>query len=179
MTRGHQRGEPLRRTHARIAHRSRRQRSPPWKRTVLGKHCRGWPRSGQGGYHGDDGDQGDEHVQQVGVQAAGLEAFRDRHDVREEPERGPVQVDNLITALCHYADRRGISFGTILTASSDTYLAQRASEQHAYKSGDEVRIRDGAVLSPSLATLPRLGIVTALYPSAERTQQYAIRFPAS
>ena len=86
-------------------------------------------------------------------------------------------IGSLITALCHYADRRGISFGTILTASSDAYLSQRASEQHAYKVGDEVRIRDGAVLSPSLATLPRLGIVAALYPSAERTQQYAIRFP--
>ncbi|MGH3226897.1 MAG: hypothetical protein ACRDPY_50840, partial [Streptosporangiaceae bacterium] len=86
-------------------------------------------------------------------------------------------IGSLITALCHYADRRGISFGTILTASSDAYLSQRASEQHPYKVGDEVRIRDGAVLSPSLATLPRLGIVAALYPSAERTQQYAIRFP--
>ncbi len=86
-------------------------------------------------------------------------------------------IGGLITALCHYADRRGISFGTILTASSDAYLSQRASEQHAYKVGDEVRIRDGVVLSPSLASLPRLGIVAALYPSAERTQQYAIRFP--
>ena len=28
-------------------------------------------------------------------------------------------IGSLITALCHYADRRGISFGTILTASSD------------------------------------------------------------
>ena len=86
-------------------------------------------------------------------------------------------IGGLITALCHYADRRGISFGTILTASSDAYLSQRASEQHAYKVGNEVRIRDGVVLSPSLASLPRLGIVAALYPSAERTQQYAIRFP--
>jgi hypothetical protein len=84
---------------------------------------------------------------------------------------------NLIAALCHYADRRGISFGEILTASSDAYLSQRASEQHAYKPGDEVRICDGAVLAPSLASLPRLGIVTALYPGAGRTQQYAIRFP--
>ena len=86
-------------------------------------------------------------------------------------------IGSLITALCHYADRRGISFGTILTASSNAYMSQRASEQHAYKVGDEVRIRDGAVLAPSLASLPRLGIVAALYPSAERTQQYAIRFP--
>jgi hypothetical protein len=86
-------------------------------------------------------------------------------------------IGGLITALCHYADRRGISFGKILTASSEAYLSQRAGEQHAYKVGDEVRIRDGAVLSPSLASLPRLGIVAALYPSAERTQQYAIRFP--
>jgi len=86
-------------------------------------------------------------------------------------------IGSLITALCHYADRRGISFGTILSASSDAYLSQRASEQHAYKVGDEVRIRDGAVLSPSLASLPRLGIVSALYPGADRTQQYAIRFP--
>jgi hypothetical protein len=86
-------------------------------------------------------------------------------------------IGSLITALCHYADRRGISFGEILSASSEAYLSQRASEQHAYKPGDEVRIRDGAVLAPSLATLPRLGIVAALYPYAGRTQQYAIRFP--
>jgi hypothetical protein len=86
-------------------------------------------------------------------------------------------IGSLTTALCHYADRRGISFGTILTASSDAYLSQRASEQHAYKVGDEVRIRDSAVLSPSLASLPRLRLVAALYPSAERIQEYAIRFP--
>jgi hypothetical protein len=86
-------------------------------------------------------------------------------------------IGSLITALCHYADRRGISFGTVLTASSDAYLSQRASGQYAYRVGDEVRIRDGLVLAPSLATLPKAGIVAALYPSAERTGQYAVRFP--
>lgn len=34
--------------------------------------------SGQGRYHRDDGDEGDQHVQQVGVQAAGLQPFRRR-----------------------------------------------------------------------------------------------------
>ena len=53
----------------------------------------------------------------------------------------------------------------------------KGRQKRAYKPGDEVRIRDGAVLAPSLESLPRLGIVTALYPSADRTQQYAIRFP--
>ena len=53
----------------------------------------------------------------------------------------------------------------------------KGRQKRAYKPGDEVRIRDGAVLAPSLASLPRLGIVTALYPNADRTQQYAIRFP--
>jgi hypothetical protein len=108
--------------------------------------------------------------------AQAIEAFQSaagHHGGRDTAEA----IGSLITALCHYADRRGISFGTILTASSDAYLSQRASEQHPYKVGDEVRIRDGAVLPPSLATLPRLGTVTALYPSADRTQQYAIRFP--
>ncbi|MGH3408559.1 MAG: hypothetical protein ACRDRJ_39600 [Streptosporangiaceae bacterium] len=108
--------------------------------------------------------------------AQAIEAFQSAAGQHGGPDTAEA-IGSLITALCHYADRRGISFGTILTASSDAYLSQRASEQHAYKAGDEVRIRDGAVLSPSLASLPRLGIVTALYPSAERTQQYAIRFP--
>ena len=108
--------------------------------------------------------------------AQAIEAFRSAAGHRAGLDATEV-VGSLITALCHHADRRGISFGPILTASSDAYLSQRASEQHAYKVGDEVRIRDSAVLSPSLATLPRLGIVAALYPSAERTQQYAIRFP--
>jgi hypothetical protein len=105
-----------------------------------------------------------------------IEAFQSAAGHHGGPDTAEV-IGSLITALCHYADRHGISFGTILTASSDAYLSQRASEQHAYKPGDEVRIRDGAVLAPSLASLPRLGIVTALYPGADRTQQYAIRFP--
>jgi hypothetical protein len=108
--------------------------------------------------------------------AQGIEAFQSAAG-RPRGLDTAEAIGGLITALCHYADRRGISFGKILTASSDAYLSQRASEQHAYKVGDEVRIRDGAVLSPSLASLPRLGIVTALYPSADRTQEYAIRFP--
>jgi hypothetical protein len=108
--------------------------------------------------------------------AQAIEAFQSAAGHHGGPDTAEV-IASLITALCHYADRRGISFGTILAASSEAYLSQRASEQHAYKPGDEVRIRDGAVLAPSLATLPRLGIVTALYPGAERTQQYAIRFP--
>jgi hypothetical protein len=105
-----------------------------------------------------------------------IEAFQSAAGHHGGPDTAEV-IGGLITALCHYTDRRGISFGTILAASSDAYLSQRASEQHAYKPGDEVRIRDGAVLAPSLATLPRLGTVTALYPGADRTQQYAIRFP--
>jgi hypothetical protein len=105
-----------------------------------------------------------------------IEAFQSAAGHHGGPDTAEV-IGSLITSLCHYADRRGISFGTILTASSEAYLSQRASEQHAYKPGDEVRIRDGAVLAPSLASLPRLGIVAALYPSADRTQQYAIRFP--
>ena len=108
--------------------------------------------------------------------AQAIEAFQSAAGHHGGPDTAEV-IGGLITALCHYADRRGISFGEILTASSDAYLSQRASEEHAYKPGDEVRIRDGAVLAPSLATLPRLGIVAALYPSADRTQQYAIRFP--
>ena len=108
--------------------------------------------------------------------AQAIEAFQSAADHNRGLDTAEA-IGGLITALCHYADRRGISFGTILTISSDVYLSQRASEQHPYKVGDEVRIRDGAVLAPSLATLPRLGIVAALYPSAERTQQYAIRFP--
>jgi hypothetical protein len=112
--------------------------------------------------------------------AQAIEAFQSAAGHHGGPDTAEV-IGSLITALCHYADRSGISFGTILAASSEAYLSQRASEQHAYKPGDEVRIRDGAVLAPSLATLPRLGTVTALYPGADRTQQqqqqYAIRFP--
>ena len=108
--------------------------------------------------------------------AQAIEAFQSAAGHHREPDTAEA-IGGLITALCHYADRRGLSFGEILTSSSEAYLSQRASEQHPYKVGDEVRIRDSAVLAPSLATLPRRGIVAALYPSAERTQQYAIRFP--
>lgn len=108
--------------------------------------------------------------------AQAIEAFQAAAGDHGGPDTAEA-IASLITGLCHYADRRGISFAAILTASSDAYLSQRASEQHAYKIGDEVRIRDGVVLAPSLASLPRLGIVAALYPSAERTQEYAIRFP--
>jgi hypothetical protein len=108
--------------------------------------------------------------------AHAIEAFQSAADHNRGLDTTEA-IGSLITALCHYADRHGISFAKILTASSDAYLSQRASEQHAYQVGDEVRIRDGAVLAPSLASLPRLGIVAALYPSAERTQEYAIRFP--
>jgi len=82
---------------------------------------------------------------------------------------------NLITALCHYADRRGISFGEILTASSDAYCPSAPANSTLTQPGDEVRIRDGAVLAPSLATLPRLGTVTTLYPSAR--PHPAVRHP--
>jgi hypothetical protein len=92
--------------------------------------------------------------------AQGIEAFQSAAGHHRGLDTAEA-IGGLITALCHYADRRGISFGKILTASSDAYLSQRASEQHAYKVGDEVRIRDGVVLSPSLASLPRLGIVAA------------------
>jgi hypothetical protein len=108
--------------------------------------------------------------------AQAIDAFQSAAGHNRGPDTTEA-IGGLITALCHYADRRGISFGEILTSSSDAYMSQRASEQHPYKIGDEVRIRDGAVLAPSLASLPKLGIVAALYPSAERTQQYAIRFP--
>ena len=86
-------------------------------------------------------------------------------------------ISGLITALCHYADRHGIPFEQVLAASSNAYLSQRTSEEHPYNVGDEVRLRDGVVLSPSLASLPRLGVVAALHLSAERTQKYAVRFP--
>ena len=105
--------------------------------------------------------------------ALAIEAFQSaagQHDGLDTAEAAA----NLITALCHYADRHGISFGEILTASSDAYLSQRASEQHAYKPGDEVRIRDGAVLAPSLATLPRLGTVK----THESTRKLARRIEA-
>ena len=138
--------------------------SPPPRADAAARHVRGTAVTGPG------------NADRAAWAAQAIEAFQSaagHHGGLDTAEA----IGSLITALCHYADRRGISFGTILTASSNTYMSQRASEQHAYKVGDEVRIRDGAVLAPSLASLPRLGIVTALYPSAERTQQYAIRFP--
>ena len=84
---------------------------------------------------------------------------------------------NLITALCHYADRRGISFGDDPHGQQRCVPVPARQRTARVQARRRVRIRDGAVLAPSLATLPRLGIVAALYPGAGRTQQYAIRFP--
>jgi hypothetical protein len=134
------------------------------------------PRAGAAGHVRGAAVTGPANAERAAWAGQAIEAFQSasgHHGGLDTAEA----IGGLITALCHYTDRHGISFGKTLTASSDAYLSQRASEQHAYKVGDEVRIRDGAVLSPSLASLPRLGIVAALYPSAERTQQYAIRFP--
>jgi MFS family permease len=47
--------------------------------------------SGQGEDHRDEGDQGDQHVEQVGVQATGLQALGDGHDPLEQPGRRAVQ----------------------------------------------------------------------------------------
>jgi hypothetical protein len=70
----------------------RRWRTGPERSTDTSPGCPhlSLARSGQGGYHGDDCDQGDKHVRQVRVEAAGLEPFRDHYDRHEQPERGPV-----------------------------------------------------------------------------------------
>jgi hypothetical protein len=86
-------------------------------------------------------------------------------------------VTELLTCLRHYADRHGIDFGDALTASSRAYTAQRRDEEHAYRVGQEVRLRDGVVLSPSLASLPARGVVAALYPAGLSLPTYAVRFP--
>ncbi len=83
----------------------------------------------------------------------------------------------LVTGLVHYADRHGIHFGQVLAASSDAYTVQRGGEEHPHRVGQEVQLRDAAVLSPSLATLPTRGVVAALYPGGHGPQAYAIRFP--
>lgn len=86
-------------------------------------------------------------------------------------------MTELVTGLVHYADRHGINFGQVLAASSEAYTRQRGAEEHPYRVGQEVRLREGVVLSPSLATLPTRGMVVALYPGRQGPQNYAIRFP--
>lgn len=107
--------------------------------------------------------------------ARALEAFRNA--TGHERLSADDVVPGLLTGLRHFADRQGIDFDEALTASSRTYAVQRRSEEHPYQVGQEVQIRDGAVLSPSLATLPTRGVVAALYPGSVRPQTYAIRFP--
>lgn len=107
--------------------------------------------------------------------AQALEAFA----AAEGPARlsAADAMAELVTGLVHYADRHGINFGQVLAASSDAYTLQRRAEEHPYSVGQEVRLRDAAVLSPSLATLPTRGVVAALYPGGHGPQAYAIRFP--
>jgi hypothetical protein len=107
--------------------------------------------------------------------ARALEAFRDAND--HERLSADDVVPGLLTGLRHLSDRQGIDFEEALTASSRAYAEQRRSEEHPYRVGQEVQIRDGAVLSPSLTTLPSRGVVAALYPGGISPQAYAIRFP--
>jgi hypothetical protein len=97
-------------------------------------------------------------------------------DGRERASAGDA-VTELLTCLRHYADRCGIDFGETLTASRRAYTAHRGNEEHAYRVGQEVQLRDTVVLSPALASLPTRGVVAALYPGVLSLQTYAIRFP--
>jgi hypothetical protein len=107
--------------------------------------------------------------------ARALETFL-AADGREQLSGAGAMVA-LITDLVHYADRQGIEFGLVLAASSNSYVAQRGSEEHPYHIGQEIQIRDAAALSPSLKSLPARGVVVALYPGGIGPQMYAVRFP--
>jgi hypothetical protein len=107
--------------------------------------------------------------------ARAVEAFRaaNGHEQRSADDG----VTGLLASLRHFADRHGIDFDEALTASGRAYADQRRSEEHPYHVGQEVQLRDTAVLGPSLATLPTRGVVVALYPGGLSQQTYAIRFP--
>src|SRR5580704_3883641 len=97
-------------------------------------------------------------------------------DTSQRASTGDV-VTGLLTCLRQYADRHGIDFGDALTASSRAWTAQRGDEEHVYHMGQEVQLRDGVVLSPSLASLPARGVVVAVYPGGLSLPTYAVRFP--
>ena len=94
-----------------------------------------------------------------------------------QPASAGDVVTGLLTCLRQYADRYGIDFGDALTASSRAWTAQRGDEEYAYRVGQEVQLRDGVVLSPSLACLPARGVVVAVYPGGLSLPTYAVRFP--
>jgi hypothetical protein len=109
------------------------------------------------------------------VRALAVDALRTA-DGHQRASAGDV-VTELLTCLRHYADRHGIDFGDALTASRRACTAQRRDEEHAYRVGQEVELRDGVVLSASLASLPAGGVVVALYPGGLSLPTYAVRFP--
>src|SRR5258708_3921423 len=86
------------------------------QRSAGGRHVRGTAVTGPG------------NADRAGWAAQAIEAFQSAAEHHAGLDTAEA-IGGLITALCHYADRRGVSFGTILTASSDAYLSQRASEQ--------------------------------------------------
>ena len=86
-------------------------------------------------------------------------------------------VTGLLTCLRQYVGRHSIDFSEALTASSRDCATQPGREEHAYRVGQEVQLRDRVVLSPSLACLPARGVVAAVYPGGLSLPTYAVRFP--
>jgi hypothetical protein len=115
------------------------------------------------------------NAQSAGRAALAADAIRTA-DGHQPASAGDV-VTELLTCLRHCADMYGIDFNEALTASSRAWTAQRGDEEHAYHVGQEVQLRDGVVLSPSLASLPTHGVVVAMYQAGLSPQTYAVRFP--
>jgi hypothetical protein len=85
----------------------------------------------------------------------------------------------LISELRHYADWRGIDFGSALAAGNAAYFRNRAEEEHPYSPGEEVehlQRRHGHESAEDDDTLASRGIITSIYPERDGTQTYYVRF---
>jgi hypothetical protein len=79
---------------------------------------------------------------------------------------------DLIAGLHHYADARGIDFGTAAGAAQTAYRRHRADEENPYRIGDEVNLRQ----RPD-SHMPGRGVVSSIFPERDGTQTYHVRFP--
>ena len=90
-------------------------------------------------------------------------------------DEGAIQDDSLadlIAGLHHYADSRGIGFDSAVASGQAAYKRHRAGEDHPYRIGDEVHLRQ----RPDTG-FPGRGVVVSIFPERDGEPTYHVRFP--
>src|ERR1019366_9484529 len=78
---------------------------------------------------------------------------------------------DLIAGLHHYADSRGIGFGSAVASGQAAYERHRAGEDNPYRIGDEVHLRQ----RPDTG-FPGRGVVVSIFPDRDGEPTYHVRF---